>query len=529
MLDATFKDLFFCIRMYDNSRAGSVPVVYSLPMQRIAISALDFLVSFGKVGKRRKKVLGSWISLNRYVSCTCTHITPHSASFCVAYVLMGCTIRCALCAHRPRDTLEPVLRVAFLAYENPPITDGDATSAAESPIVLEHRLYVRVLPLRCYLDEQVISFAKALAALNAGPASAPAPAEADRTTSASSQGVDPSSPAFVAATPDAAASKELYFQSVLIAAVEIKIDYRASTVNVQALNQGDYLQLLNIFPLDGLEITLKHVKLNGVKGVPLFVQRMAELWVKDIYANQLHRVISGTAPFRGLSNIGNDLQELLAIPLRDYRKSGGTMKHLRRSTQTLVRTVARETLHATQQLTMFVANAISELASDSPSGTPPPSGAQGRITEHGSARRTPPTSARESPSRRHRGTDAETHHQPAGLVEGLQQAYGSVAREVTSAAETVIAIPIREYVHTGPGGYLKSVIRAFPIAVLRPVAGVVEGISYTMLGLRNDIDPGARLDEEDIWNVDIGAFPHSPARVSKVSYHVDGGGKTGPK
>jgi hypothetical protein len=65
MLDATFKDLFFCIRVYDNSRAGSVPVVYSLPTQRIAISALDFLVSFGKVGKRRKKVLGSWISLNR--------------------------------------------------------------------------------------------------------------------------------------------------------------------------------------------------------------------------------------------------------------------------------------------------------------------------------------------------------------------------------------------------------------------------------------------------------------------------------
>jgi hypothetical protein len=65
MLDTTFKDLFFCIRVYDNSRAGSVPVVYSLPTQRIAISALDFLVSFGKVGKRRKKVLGSWISLNR--------------------------------------------------------------------------------------------------------------------------------------------------------------------------------------------------------------------------------------------------------------------------------------------------------------------------------------------------------------------------------------------------------------------------------------------------------------------------------
>ena len=57
---------------------------------------------------------------------------------------------------------------------------------------------------------------------------------------------------------------------------------------------------------------------------------------------------------------------------------------------------------------------------------------------------------------------------------------------------------------------MKAVIRAFPIAVLRPVAGVMEGVSYTMLGLRNDLDPASRIDEEDRWNVDIGAFPASP-------------------
>lgn len=65
MLDATFKELFFCIRLYDNSSTGSVPPVYSLPAQRMVCSAHDFLVSFGRVGARRKKVLGSWISLNR--------------------------------------------------------------------------------------------------------------------------------------------------------------------------------------------------------------------------------------------------------------------------------------------------------------------------------------------------------------------------------------------------------------------------------------------------------------------------------
>ena len=67
MLDTTFKDLFFCIRIYENSSNNShnMPVIYSLPSQRIVCSALDFLVSFGHVGMRRKKVLGSWTSLKR--------------------------------------------------------------------------------------------------------------------------------------------------------------------------------------------------------------------------------------------------------------------------------------------------------------------------------------------------------------------------------------------------------------------------------------------------------------------------------
>lgn len=78
---------------------------------------------------------------------------------------------------------------------------------------------------------------------------------------------------------------------------------------------GDYMQLLNLIPLDGLEITLKHVKMNGCAGVGPALDRLLEAWVSDIYANQLYRVISGLAPVRGLSNIGADLQDLLSLPL----------------------------------------------------------------------------------------------------------------------------------------------------------------------------------------------------------------------
>jgi autophagy-related protein 2 len=64
-------------------------------------------------------------------------------------------------------------------------------------------------------------------------------------------------------------------------------------------------------------------------------------------------------------------------------------------------------------------------------------------------------------------------------------------------------MPIRHYSQTGPGGFVTSVVRALPVAVLRPVAGAAEALSYTLLGLRNSVDPESRRDEEEVFNIDI--------------------------
>lgn len=294
---------------------------------------------------------------------------------------------------------------------------------------------------------------------------------------------------------------EMLFGRIMIAAVEIKIDYRASAINFHALYAGDYLQCLNMFPLDGLEITLKHVTLLNIIGINKAVNQSLEMWVNDIYENQLYKIISGTAPLRGLSNIGSDIQELLAIPMNDYKTTGGIMRHLRRSTRSLLRTVTRETLHASHQIAMFVANALTELTSDDTVPAPIPPHDNRNVSNNSNA-----MVPHDVTERRLHQYQQQQKHQPVGVVQGVGQGFESVSREVSAAADTVIAIPVRQYVRTGTGAgaALKSVIRAMPIAILRPVAGVAEGISYTMLGLRNIIDPGARIDEEDRWNVEIG-------------------------
>ena len=46
-------------------------------------------------------------------------------------------------------------------------------------------------------------------------------------------------------------------------------------------------------------------------------------------------------------------------------------------------------------------------------------------------------------------------------------------------------------------GPLKAVVRAVPIAVLKPMIGASEAVSKTLLGLRNSLDPEGRKEQDD--------------------------------
>jgi autophagy-related protein 2 len=48
-------------------------------------------------------------------------------------------------------------------------------------------------------------------------------------------------------------------------------------------------------------------------------------------------------------------------------------------------------------------------------------------------------------------------------------------------------------------GPIRAVVRAVPIAVLRPMIGATEAVGQTLLGLRNSLDPAAAIDEGSKW------------------------------
>jgi len=79
---------------------------------------------------------------------------------------------------------------------------------------------------------------------------------------------------------------------------------------------------------------------------------------------------------------------------------------------------------------------------------------------------------------------------------GFELAYKSLQRNLNSAAQTILAVPMEVYERSGNEGPVRSVIRAVPIAVLKPMIGASEAVSKTLLGLHNTLDPNIRHDNE---------------------------------
>lgn len=87
--------------------------------------------------------------------------------------------------------------------------------------------------------------------------------------------------------------------------------------------------------------------------------------------------------------------------------------------------------------------------------------------------------------------------QPISTKEGFQQAYQALLRQLKDVKDQIVLVPLDEYEKHGTPAYLKSMAKAVPIALLKPVMGTAEGLSKILLGLRNTLDPTKKQDMDD--------------------------------
>ncbi|CAG8759270.1 21522_t:CDS:2, partial [Racocetra persica] len=310
--------------------------------------------------------------------------------------------------------------------------------------VEELRLKAKLLPLRFYIDQDALNFVIKFFSYR-GP-----------TSDASQQH----------------AEDETYFQLFDIQPIVMKLDYKPKHIDYSSLKEGNLVELMNIFHLEAAEMTLRGLKLTGVKGVSRLLEDLGAAWLPHITNTQVPNVVSGVAPIRSLVNIGSGVADLILLPIEQYKKDGRIIKGLQKGTQSFAKATTMEAIKYGTKLavgTQILLEQAEEILSfESQTDT---SSNTDNNEEFDS-----------DEDKKSSKSSSKYANQPADISEGMVAAYQSLKQNIGTAAHTIFAVPMEVYEKTGTQGTVKAVIRAVPVAVLKPMIGVAEAASKGLLG-----------------------------------------------
>ncbi len=172
-----------------------------------------------------------------------------------------------------------------------------------------------------------------------------------------------------------------------------------------------------------------------------------DLWTPDVKATQLADVISGVSPIRSVVNVGSGVADLVLLPIAQYRKDGRVVRGLQKGTKAFVRSTAMEAVKLGAQLatgtqvileqaenvlgSKFNETVLAETVSH-PSENVIDTGADDWASNDES---TDPIS--------------KYAEQPVDIRDGIESAYTSIRRNLSSAAQTILAVPMEVFERSG--------------------------------------------------------------------------------
>jgi autophagy-related protein 2 len=171
-----------------------------------------------------------------------------------------------------------------------------------------------------------------------------------------------------------------------------------------------------------------------------------DLWTPDVKATQLADVVSGVSPIRSVVNVGSGVADLVLLPIAQYRKDGRVVRGLQKGTKAFVRSTAMEAVKLGAQLAtgtqVILEQAENVLGS--------------KFNETILAETLPHLSNDAMERSFHSASEEETAdpisryaEQPVNIQEGIQSAYTSMRRNLSSAAQTILAVPMEVFERSG--------------------------------------------------------------------------------
>lgn len=272
---------------------------------------------------------------------------------------------------------------------------------------------------------------------------------------------------------------DLYFQSVVVSQLCAKIDYQPTSVihSLSRIKNGKYFELLNLTSINGVEIVLDPMDVNGQMGVSNLVDAMTRQIMPQITGTKVFRILLGIMPIRSMYNVGSGVADLVVLPIQQYNRDGQVLRGLRRGIASFVSNVGVEAVSLSA--TGFqVSNYALESVGDMLSATTEESGVD-TVVQGGSS-------------------ESQQHSEPmspaSNLNAGIQKAYHEMERGLTNAKCAIIAIP-REYDRAGSSGAALSVMRAMIITPSRALQGATGAVTQMLYGLLNEINPSSTENE----------------------------------
>ncbi|KAG0659205.1 autophagy- protein 2 [Rhodotorula mucilaginosa] len=354
---------------------------------------------------------------------------------------------------------------------------GEADASATQGEIL---LKAKIVPLRLYIDQDALDFLKAFGAFQA---TQQAPSTPEQTSHAD----------------------ETFYQRVEIMSVKLKVDYKPKRVDFNALRSGKTAELMNFFHFDGSEMTLRHLVVTGVSGTSTLSSLVQDIWTPDVKANQLADVVSGIAPLKSVVNVGSGVANLVLLPIEQYRRDGRIVRGLQRGAHAFAKQTTLEAIHTGAKLATGT-QVILEQAEHVLGGNFARAVSAETIAATFSDDLDGQLSAEEASEEARLDARSRYANQPANLRQGVEGAYKSFGENLKDAAQTILAVPMEVYERSGEEGPVRAVVRAVPLAVLKPMIGASGAVSKALLGLRNSLDPQAQAGEvEDKYKPTTGS------------------------
>lgn len=183
-----------------------------------------------------------------------------------------------------------------------------------------------------------------------------------------------------------------------------------------------------------------------ITGWPRFFDMLNDLWTPDVKATQLVDVISGVSPIRSVVNVGSGVADLVLLPIAQYKKDGRIVRGMQKGTTAFVKSTAMEAVKlgarlatGTQVILEQAEHVLGGQFSDSITAETLQSFPEDFVgPEMGS-----------SDDEDVADLFSKYAEQPLDVKEGVQSAYKSLQKNLNSAAQTILAVPMEVYERSG--------------------------------------------------------------------------------